>query len=94
MVADGADVDSKINAAAGLMTTGQFAECIEAYRVIAEQHPEKLGICEAQIGAAYYFLGDYQTAIRYYQQAKGHGANPDHMDDNIAEAREALGQSA
>lgn len=84
------DVSAKINAAARLMTGKQFKECIEAYQAIAAQHPDQQATCEAQIGAAYFFLGQYQKAIEYYEAAKAHGEDAGMMDDNIREAKDAL----
>jgi tetratricopeptide (TPR) repeat protein len=84
------DLQSKSNFAASLMMSGQFDLCIKAYQKIADQYPERLGMCEAQIGAALYFLGHYEEAIRYYKQALGHGADADMMQDNIEEAEEAI----
>lgn len=85
-----ADVSRKINAAAQLMTAGLYQAAAEAYAAIAQRHPEKLATCESQIGAAQFFLGQYQEAIRYYELARQHGADAGMMDDNIREAREAL----
>jgi len=84
------DVNAKVNAAARLMTSGQFEACIQAYEHIATAHPQELPTCESQIGAAYYFLGQYEKAIEYYQRALEHGADPEMMADNTQEAREAI----
>jgi len=84
------DVSAKINAAARLMTAKKFQECIQAYEAIAAQHPDQQATCEAQIGAAYYFLGQFQKAIEYYEAAKAHGEDAGMMDDNIREAKDAL----
>ncbi|MEM9030211.1 MAG: hypothetical protein AAGC70_17755 [Pseudomonadota bacterium] len=86
----GLPVSQKINAAAHLMTSGAFRECIAAYEDIARQHPEELGECEGQIGAAYFFLGEYETAITYYKQALANGADASMMQDNIEEAEDAI----
>ena len=84
------DVNNKINLAARLMTSQQYELCIQAYEKIAQDHPAKQGTCESQIGVAYFFLGDYEKAIQFYKQALEHGADPEMMADNIAEAEEAL----
>jgi TolA-binding protein len=80
------------NFASQLMLNGQYKECIAYYSAIAEQYPQKQGLCESQIGAAYYFLGNYVEAIEYYLQARDNGMNPDMMDDNIWEACETIYQ--
>lgn len=87
------DVDAKVNAAARLMTSGQFEACIQAYEQIAAAHPVEKSTCEGQIGAAYYFLGQYEKAIEYYQRALENGADAEMMADNIQEAREAIAKS-
>lgn len=84
------DVSQKINAAARLLTSGAHQEAAEAYRTIAEAHPEERGTCYSQIGAALYFLKEYQTAIEWYKAAENHGADPRMMKDNIEEALEAI----
>lgn len=90
----GLPISQKMNAAARLMTGGAFKECVAAYEEIARQHPEAQGDCCGQIGAAYFFLGDYETAILYYEKALAHGADPSMMADNIEEAQEALGRAS
>jgi tetratricopeptide (TPR) repeat protein len=80
------------NFASQLMMNGQYKECIAYYLAIAEQYPHKRGLSESQIGAAYYFLGNYVEAIKYYLQARDNGMNPDMMDDNIWEACETIYQ--
>lgn len=86
-------VGAKINAAALLLTSQRFDDCISAYRAIGVQHPEELGTCLGQIGACYFFKGEYSEAIKSYVSAKAKGANPSMMDDNIQEAQEALAQA-
>ncbi len=77
------DVNTKVNAAARLMTSGQFEACIQAYEHIATAHPQELPTCESQIGAAYYFLGQYEKAIEYYQRALEHGADPEMIKTSL-----------
>lgn len=84
------DRDGLITAASKMLLGGLYAEAIEAYRGIIKKYPELTGDCLGSIGAAYYFLGNFQRAITYYERAKAEGAPADVMDDNIAEAREAL----
>ena len=88
------DVGAKINTAAQLMTSGRYHECIQAYEMIKAQHPEQAATAESQIGAAEFFLGDYQSAIEHYEIAKALGADPNMMDMNIMEAQQKLGDGA
>jgi hypothetical protein len=86
-------VGAKINAAALMLTSQRFDDCISAYQAIGVQHPEKLGTCQGQIGACYFFKGEYSAAIKSYVSAKENGADVSMMDDNIQEAQEALAQA-
>lgn len=84
------EISEKVNAAARLLLSRDYEGSIRAYQAIAVQHPERRGDCEGQIGAAHYFLGDYEAALSHYESARDHGADPDMMQDNIDEARQAL----
>jgi tetratricopeptide (TPR) repeat protein len=86
------DEDQAINFAARLLGNGQYNEAIAYFSAIAIQYPVEKGLCESQIGAAYYFLGDYAQSIQYYVQARENGMNADMMDDNIWEACETIFQ--
>lgn len=87
------DVSAKINMAAQLLTGGEYHEAIRAYEQIKHQHPEEAALCESQIGAAFFFLADYETAIQHYETAKSLGADSQMMDMNILEAQDKLGFS-
>lgn len=86
----GGEVSDKINAAARLLMTGDHEGAIVAYSLVMQEHPEEQATCEGQIGASYYFLGQYEKAIEFYRAAKEHGADAEMMDDNIKEAVEAV----
>lgn len=89
----GADAAAKKLAAATAMLTGRrYAECIESLRRIGADHPDRWADCLAGMGAAYFFLGEFDKAIACYSQAIKHGADEEMMRDNIAEAREAKGE--
>lgn len=75
--------------AAKLMSSKNFTESIILYEKLAEEYPKNKGLYESQIGAAYYFLGDYTKAVEYYISALNNGGNKSMMDDNIWEAAEA-----
>lgn len=87
------DRNKEFNAAAGLMLKKAFDTGIEAYELLAKKYPDSLGLCESQIGAAYFFKEEYEKAIEYYIAAMNHGENKDMMDDNIWEAYEVLFQN-
>ncbi len=72
------------------MLDQKYEQCIAAYKAVAEKYPDELGNAESQIGAAQYFLGDFNGAITSYVAARTHGADESMMDDNIWEACEAL----
>jgi TolA-binding protein len=82
----------RINAAAGLMLEKRYAEAEAAYQVIAQTSPPDRADALAQIGVARFFLGQYADAIAFYEQALAAGADAGMMNDNIQEARQALGQ--
>ncbi|MCC5944593.1 MAG: hypothetical protein JJT94_06630 [Bernardetiaceae bacterium] len=90
-VLETSDEDRAFNFAAQLMAKGAYQNCIQAYQQLCERYPDQRGTCEGQIGAAYFFLGEYEQAIHYYLEAREHDAsNADMMDDNIWEACETI----
>lgn len=84
------DRSKQFNAASEFMLNQHYQDCVDAYQKLMEKYPDSLGDCESQIGAAYYFLGEYEKAISYYVAARNHGADQSMMDDNIWEACETL----
>jgi tetratricopeptide (TPR) repeat protein len=76
--------------AAKSMSSGNFTEAIDLYTELAGKYPQKKGLYEGQVGAAYYFLGDYAKAIESYTSALNNGGDKSMMDDNIWEATEAI----
>lgn len=78
----------RINAAARLLVSGQFDEGIAAWLAIGEEWPIEKPLAWSQVGAAYYFKGEYSRAIEFYQKAKGGGMEG--MEENIEEAEQAL----
>lgn len=87
------DQSAKVNAAARLLLSKKFEEAIVAYEKIAREHPDSRGECESQIGAAHFFLGNFQRAISHYESARANGADSSMMQDNIQEAQQALQNS-
>ncbi len=90
LAANATGASAKINEAARLLTGRKFRDAIVAYERIAEEHPEQRALCESQIGAARFFLGEYRLAIAHYRTAQELGADAEMMADNIEEAEAAL----
>lgn len=84
------DKSKAVNIAATLMMKKDYEGCIQAYTQIAQHFPAESATAKGQIGAAYYFKGEYETAIQYYLEALAEGAPDFMMDDNVWEACEAL----
>ncbi len=72
------------------MTSKKFQESLDLYKKLSENYPSNKGLYESQVGAAYYFLGEYEKAVEYYISAMNNGGSKSMMDDNIWEAAEAF----
>ena len=84
------DENEMMRNASKLMTSGKFQESLDLYKKLSENYPNNKGLYEGQIGAAYYFLGEYEKAVEYYISSINNGGDKRMMDDNIWEAAEAL----
>jgi len=84
------DEQAYLKRASKLLTSQHFKEAIQAYSEMCEKFPANKGVYQSQIGAAWYFLGNFEKAIDFYKQAKENGADASMMDDNIQEALDAL----
>ena len=82
-------MNSALTAAATAMEDGKFAAAIEQYTRIMRDQPEHAGLCASQIGAAHFFLHDYDAAIEWYRRAGEHGFAAEMIADNIREAEAA-----
>ncbi len=80
------------NRACALMLDQKFEETIVAYRAMARQFPDDEGLCEAQIGAALFFLDRHDEAIASYLKALALGQDATMLAENVFEACEALAQ--
>lgn len=80
--------DALMRKASYLLTSGNFNESLEIYKQLAEEYPTNKGLYLSQVGANYYFLGQYDSAIEAYILARDNGMNPDMIDDNIWEVCE------
>lgn len=84
------DENGLMRQAAKAMSSKNFGDAVDLYTKLAEQYPSNKGLYESQIGAAYFFLGNFVKAIEYYISALYNGADKRMMDDNIWEATEEL----
>jgi len=82
-------MNSALTAAATAMEQRQFTAAIDQYTKIMRDQPEHAGLCASQIGAAHFFLQDYDAAIEWYRRAGEHGFAAAMIEDNIREAEEA-----
>ncbi|MFN8397658.1 MAG: hypothetical protein U0176_23765 [Bacteroidia bacterium] len=82
--------NARMRQASSALTGKRFQEAIDLYKALANDFPAQKGTYLSQVGAAYYFLGDYHQAIDYYVQARDHGMTAFMIDDNIWEACEAI----
>ncbi|GAA3652330.1 tetratricopeptide repeat protein [Flavivirga jejuensis] len=76
--------------ASRMLTSENFNESIELYKKLAENYPQKKGLYLSQIGAAFYFLNDFDKAIEYYLKAKNEGVDSYMIDNNIWETCKAI----
>lgn len=82
------DKNSAINRACLLLTKGYYKQCITAFEKIMESIPSEKGICENQIGAAYFFLSKYEKAVEHYLLSLESGFDREMLDYNVWEAAE------
>lgn len=83
------DENELMRKASKLMTSEKYTESLELYKKLAEEYPANKGLYESQVGAAYFFLGEYENAVEHYVVSLNNGGDRDMMDDNIWEAAEA-----
>jgi tetratricopeptide (TPR) repeat protein len=84
------DFCAKTSVADWLLFEKNHDGAITLYNRIAVDHPEETGFCLRSIGTAHYFLGDYETAIDFYQKALAGGEDPEIIAADISEARDAI----
>ena len=80
----------RLNAAARRLAEGSLAEAIRLFEQLAAESPHLRGVCMAQIGAAYYRLGDFGRAIACYEYAAAQGVDDEMMRDNLDLARDGI----
>ena len=84
------DENELMRKASILMTGGQFQDAIELYLELIKKFPDNKNLYLSQVGAGYYFLGEYEKAIDYYLEALKQGFVREMIDDNIWESCEML----
>ncbi len=68
--------------AAHLLHSKLYESALKAYKLLKEKYPAESAICDKQIGKAYYELGNYKKALRYYISANVR--NPElQLEENI-----------
>jgi len=69
-------VSEKLTAASHLFRAGLLGPAMTAYAAIGERHPEQAALSATQIARACAQLGEHDRALRYYEVALRHGADP------------------
>lgn len=70
--------DDEIQKMGSLMAAGRYDEVIQGYRCLMESRPGDRALFTDQIGAAYFFKGEYQKAMAcYIEAAQGRVASAD-----------------
>ncbi len=82
--------DALMRQASSAMTSGKFNDAIHLYTQLANEYPGKKGLYLSQVGAAHFFLEDYEKAIDAYVDARHNGMDESMIDDNIWEACETI----
>jgi tetratricopeptide (TPR) repeat protein len=85
-----ADFGAKVSTADWLMLENNHKGAIALYDQIAIDHPQEAAICLRCVGAAHYFLGNFETAIEFYQKALAAGEDAEIIAADIDEARDAI----
>lgn len=81
------------NAACSMLLSGMFAESISAFLQVLRRLPDYAAQCYNNIGAAHFFLRQYEPAIDAYRLAWQAGANAQRIEYNIWEACQQLALS-
>ena len=72
--------------ASNAMSNGEFEQSVELYLELACKYPLRKGLYLSRVGAAYYFLTEFDKAIAYYLEAKQQGMDEVLMDANVWKA--------
>jgi tetratricopeptide (TPR) repeat protein len=89
-IMESSDFCAKTSVADWLLFEKNHDGAIALYDRIAADHPAETGFCLRSIGTVHYFLGNYETAIDFYQKALAEGEDPEIIAADISEARDAI----
>lgn len=78
-----------INYACSFLAKGSYENAIIGFETIATTLPDRAAMCHNQIGAAYFFLGNYYKAVQHYLRALEKGFDAALLDYNVWEAAQA-----
>lgn len=87
-------LNTAINYACQLLTQEHYHQSIDSFEQIMLHAPNQKGLCENQIGAAYFFLDQYDKAIEAYLRSLDYGFDIKMLDYNIWEAAEVHFQNS
>lgn len=85
----GADQDTLVNLGGKLLMSQKYIEAIEVFTELGERFEGRRGDAANNIGAAYFFLRQYDEAIVWYQRSLAYGFDAGMVRDNILEAEQA-----
>lgn len=83
---------ARLHAASQLVLGRQYPAAIAAYRSIAEDHPEMLGLCLSGEGVCRHLMGEPQGALESYEVAWRLGDDSLALDRNINAVRKLRGR--
>ena len=81
--------------AASLMLKGEYQAALDLYKRLAEEFPNMLGECQAQMASMNFVLKNYDQALKLWEEALAHGIeNTKQVQDAVQRTREALAKQA
>jgi len=87
---EGTTADQLVNLAGRLLTNQKFTEAIKTYEAIMIRFPSETPQCLNAMGACYFYLDEFETAINYYLKAYESGEMRDTIEYNVWESCDAL----
>lgn len=81
-----ADREQSFRCAARLMAIKNYADSLEAYRLLQQRFPERRSCCEINSGIISLLQEEYKQAFDYFLAAKIHGADEEESERHIWDA--------